>query len=128
MIQIDMEMPNACAACRFYYPNHYPNMESDMCLAASAVYGRLIRMDILTGKPDWCPLLNAPWISVKDRPPEEEKLYLVFREEQPRMMVLEYNTEKKEFGWTDYPTCRWNKREGVTHWMPLPEPPKEEKC
>lgn len=123
MIQIDMEMPKTCSACRFYHEGAL-----DACQAIARGISGIIFCDPASEKPDWCPLLNASWISVKDRLPEEEKLYLVFREEQPRMMVLEYNTEKKEFGWTDYPTCRWNKREGVTHWMPRPEPPKEEKC
>lgn len=65
------------------------------------------------------------WISVKDRLPDEETEYLCW------------------FG--DYyfgafaRVCRWNKIRGafwcysdnakwpfVTHWMPLPEPPKED--
>jgi hypothetical protein len=56
------------------------------------------------------------WISVDDRYPHEaNRDYLVYVNSQihrrPRMFVAEYS----EYGFD---------RSKVTHWMPLPEPPK----
>ena len=58
--------------------------------------------------------MMGEWISVKDRLPEREQL------------VLAYNVgmcESKE----DMRICHgWSASKIATHWMPLPEPPKEE--
>ena len=55
------------------------------------------------------------WISVEDRLPEETGPYLVYRKENPypttRIWVAEY----------------WDSKTTITHWMPLPDPPKETK-
>lgn len=59
------------------------------------------------------------WIDVNERLPEESGVYLVFTE------IFGIGTDRyKDSGlgfWTlEYPV----KEDRVTHWMPLPEPPK----
>ena len=66
------------------------------------------------------------WISVKERLPEVNKLVLCYR----------YNPSQYRIGfyiganYTEDVAAFRNTNEifsfGVTHWMPLPEPPKEE--
>ena len=62
------------------------------------------------------------WVSVKDRLPESGKRYLV--------QIIEPNFQAKVIDIFRYESGVW-KYEGipihadVTHWMPLPEPPKE---
>lgn len=60
----------------------------------------------------------SEWISVKDRLPE------------PNIRVLCYAPSR--FGYGDFDICivyGWkccpDRHYGVTHWMPLPEPPEE---
>ena len=66
------------------------------------------------------------WISVKDRLPEDYNNYdymLCYFEGWDDMFfqrTLEYDIEEKE--WSDHEGNVYNK---VTHWMPLPEPPKQ---
>ncbi len=60
------------------------------------------------------------WISVKDRLPEKDRLYIVAHKlRRGRKMVL-----IRRFS-NEYPSTFPMSGE-VTHWMPLPEPPKEE--
>jgi hypothetical protein len=74
------------------------------------------------GKPDWCPLKNADgWISVKDRMPEKNGDYLAYTRDG---IVWPYYFTAISGVWEDalgYST------DTVTHWMSLPEPPKEGK-
>ena len=54
------------------------------------------------------------WISVKDRLPE------------PNQKVLAYRADSKGT-YEEYRLCfGWALKGAITHWMPLPEPPKEE--
>ena len=68
------------------------------------------------------PAVSVPqWISVKDRLPEEKPepdLYLVATEDEESRLFVEL----------DLLICgKWyNYGASVTHWMPLPEPPKGE--
>ena len=64
------------------------------------------------------------WISVKDRLPEESGYYLVF-ENIGRSEVLPYSKKYKAFNAFDDSYSESNVI-SVTHWMPLPQPPKGE--
>ena len=67
---------------------------------------------------------NAPtvsdWISVKDRLPEPPAQCLVYSPKMSRPRGMETATYT-ELGWL---TAAYFS--GITHWMPLPEPPEEE--
>ncbi len=66
------------------------------------------------------------WISVKDRLPEQLISCLVFIENQN---FIAHGTLERDFTWTACYTGdeikEWDNNKGVTHWMPLPEPPKK---
>lgn len=84
------------------------------------------------------------WISVKDRLPDESGKYLVFSRyvsgnlkidsfhirnySDNLSKVDEYDFDEKEDnrpGWYDYDSeCGFYEVGGITHWQPLPEPPK----
>ena len=61
----------------------------------------------LASKPQWIP--------VADRAPEKYGTYLVTTKRKAVMVCCYYPQAKN-----------WNTRANVTHWMPLPEEPKEE--
>ena len=58
------------------------------------------------------------WISVKERPPKDNERVLAYRpnEDITCSMVLMW-------GWA----LRSAAKRGITHWMPLPEPPGDGK-
>jgi hypothetical protein len=69
------------------------------------------------------------WISMKDRSPEDDGLYIVYgmtdamRKLLPECVPIWIcNWYKKHGGWRDIAsnTCC----DFITHWMPMPEPPK----
>lgn len=65
------------------------------------------------------------WISVKDRLPKIDGQYLVYTE-CGDMFNAEFDRDCGEFGnWHGYYHPDWDKYEGITHWMPLPELPKD---
>lgn len=79
----------------------------------------------------------ADWISVKKRlPDEEEKYYLCYvkggypclclwTDDRFGLRNVYINSEKKfggEWGWSVHTKPKYDE---ITHWMPLPEPPKE---
>lgn len=60
--------------------------------------------------------MEQEWISVEDRLPEVKGEYLVFykyKENEDRVDIALFS----RFG--------WHKAHAITHWQPLPEPPKE---
>lgn len=73
-------------------------------------------------------IVNAPtvempgWISVKDRLPEKDGVYLAFYDGYTVSSVW-YERGREHSEWTDdyEEYCDLD----VTHWMPLPEPPKK---
>ena len=63
--------------------------------------------------------LNSQWIKVTDRLPEDEEQLVLVIDSLRRCYVADYEPLHG----------RWERLDGfyvdVTHWMPLPEPPKE---
>ena len=88
---------------------------------------------------DDCPTIGG-WISVKDRLPGEDGRYLVYNMFYCNAVVTiasfstclenedEYDFDgEKRPGWFSYDDeYGYYEINGVTHWMPLPEPPKED--
>ena len=66
------------------------------------------------------------WIPVTERLPEYEGAYLVYTE-RGSIYASHFYTEKR-FASGYVREAQWSQRGTVkvTHWMPLPEPPKEE--
>lgn len=64
------------------------------------------------------------WISVKDRLPKKSGVYLAFTM-AGSTMTLDYSAKYRAFNAFDYQDEIFPIY--VTHWMPLPEPPKEDK-
>lgn len=62
------------------------------------------------------------WISVEDRLPDSIADVLVF--DSLDMFVAFYSHKIKE--WLVMAPDHIDKIEGVTHWMPLPNPPKQQ--
>ena len=61
------------------------------------------------------------WISVKDRLPDSFKPVIVCREKAKGEFIVEQGHRDVNGWWKVYGT----RAKSVTHWMPLPEPPKE---
>ena len=62
------------------------------------------------------------WISVKDRLPEESGMYIVTANDGHAQRVSFVQWQKKNRMWNlTGARSYWR----VTHWMPLPKPPKE---
>jgi len=75
---------------------------------------------------------NEGWISVKDKMPEHGGEYLVVRNSFGICRIVDvcgYDKKSRKFGKIDmdyvYDGNGWYEVDNVTHWMPLPEPPKE---
>lgn len=65
------------------------------------------------------------WISVKDRLPKKNKNVLIYRGNHIGDMMYVY-TYKGNSEWEDeYGYWSRTDEEGITHWMHLPEPPRE---
>ena len=79
-----------------------------------------------TSKEDVAPVKYGKWISVKVRLPEEHENVLV-AVKSPFFGILlnidemEYDEKEEEKTWLLHERGGYK----ITHWMPLPEPPKE---
>ena len=64
----------------------------------------------------------SEWIPVTDRLPEDGSDILAYAENGEDARIVPANYDRGT--WFD---CCFNRvTENITHWMPLPEPPKEE--
>jgi len=64
------------------------------------------------------------WISVKDRLPDCNDKVLVYDDYLERVLPAEFNRVFEDI----YDNCEsFITHRYITHWMPLPEPPKEGK-
>jgi hypothetical protein len=61
------------------------------------------------------------WISVKDRLPESNDTHLIIAGVTKWYDVCHYDLDRGVW----YDCIDYDDVDGVTHWMPLPEPPKE---
>ena len=71
----------------------------------------------------------SEWISVKDKLPEDREKVLIFRKLDKEMHIARFNY--KYACWfpadSDFNgSCGYYNFSTVTHWQPLPEPPKGE--
>ena len=64
------------------------------------------------------------WISVKDRLPEAGEYVVCIAKRNPFSMFMPMVARIKKNGWVNPITEQYISE--VTHWMPLPEPPKGE--
>ena len=61
-------------------------------------------------------LRKPRWIPVNERLPDEQQFVLAWKDEKPKGFVC-ISFWKDNAGWAF---------KNITHWMPLPQPPKEE--
>ena len=61
--------------------------------------------------------MKEQWISVKDRLPDEYEEYIV---NGPNVTTMEWT----ELGWYSDVIGHYVDQKLITHWMPLPDPPK----
>jgi hypothetical protein len=64
------------------------------------------------------------WISVKDRLPENDHWALCFMKDKSFGTFRVFQWNYIDWQWND--GSEWYDENDVTHWMPLPEPPKGE--
>ena len=72
--------------------------------------------EAIVGMPTADVAPRVEWISVEERLPEQYGLFLI-ADDKGNMEVASWT---KQFGWFS----GGNRVKRVTHWMPLPEPPK----
>lgn len=67
---------------------------------------------------------KSEWISVEDRLPERKQVVLCYRGDFRGDMMNTYVYLGSGNWEDDYGYRGTSEHEGITHWMPLPEPPK----
>jgi len=65
---------------------------------------------------------NEKWISIKDKLPNKDALYLIYALSADKNKPLIYSAwyDPKRYGWSMLPQI-WI--DVISRWMPLPEPP-----
>lgn len=116
-------------------PEYYPEEQAIKVFKETVKHGGLWENKLLH-QSDVIELLVAAlrdaldkqpkWISVKDRLPEADGEYLVLKRHNYRMDDGYMAQEVALFLRTRDPEWVVGNLMEVTHWMPLPEPPKEE--
>ena len=92
-------------------------------------YGYLIDSDLMEAHLMAAHALSSCWIPVTERLPEKEGSYIVTTT-TGAVTTARFYTEE-EFPPTHYRpysyrrSAGWSRNRNVTHWMPLPEAPKE---
>ena len=109
---IDMDKPDECYGC--------PLCDGVRCELHDEWY------DNWPEEYAHCPLRPAPererWIPVAERLPKDGADILAYTENGENARIVPANYDRGI--WYD---CCFNRvAENITHWMPLPEPPKEE--
>ena len=74
---------------------------------------------------------QSGWISVEERWPETDGYYLVWNNEQRKIEIRFFHRLSPYYPVETYPEIRayfgnCSDHKSITHWMPLPEPPKGE--
>ena len=74
---------------------------------------------------------QSEWISVEERWPETDGYYLVWNKEQRKIEIRFFHRLPPHYPVETYPEIRayfgnCSDHKSITHWMPMPEPPKGE--
>ena len=103
-----MEMPKNCEDCPMAFSVNF----GILCTPTHNIVGD----GEISKKQNWCPLVEV-WIPVSEKLPQKCKFYLVT--DCGEVEEAYYNSDGFWFSWNG------NKLKSVTHWMTLPEPPKD---
>ncbi len=68
-------------------------------------------------------LLEERWIRVKERKPDKSEYVLCINDERQSVCTFGSAPNKSEPKFYLNDRDYWSEHEGVTHWMPLPQPP-----
>lgn len=118
----DMEMPTSCDKCIYSaWSNFYQIYVCNAVRKNEPVLfdGKQTKSTAVarSARADNCPLRPAPeWISVEERLPEDEGYVLAWR---PGERVGFFYADPRAVAY-------YIEQTNVTHWMPLPEQPKED--
>lgn len=110
----------------------YYNGYTDADIEAEIICFNALKKASEANVPDTNVGNKSEWISVDERLPEEKGVYLTFQ--GGIFWINNFDAQKCKFGvWWHYtPDGRYEKNyrfieaDKITHWMPLPEPPKGE--
>ena len=103
---------NPCDECRYSYSKH--NQDVGVCKICE--FQALLDADVSP---------KSEWISVTERLPDEANDYIVALRYSSGAYFSTKRSYSKERGWYGVSPDHYYRETAVTHWMPLPEPPKE---
>lgn len=115
---------------RFWYENYQKN---NYTTSAKQMLGTMAEFAYRAGRESAALASNSPvipdgWISCSDRMPEDTKMLLAFS--QGKIVAAYWNWVVNPIDYKKYRAFTYLSGyilDDVTHWMPLPEPPQEEK-